>query len=169
MHRLLFSAALLLALPLASGCDDALVDPDEAAVGAATPEASASRLPGADHGGRPLAATLTGEAEVPGPGDPDGSGTARVTLNVGQREVCFVLTAEDIEPATAAHIHEGEAGAAGPVAVGLEPPTDGMSSGCVADVDRDLIREILRDPSGYYVNVHNAEYPAGAIRGQLGS
>ncbi len=27
------------------------------------------------HGGRPLTATLTGAAEVPGPGDADGAGT----------------------------------------------------------------------------------------------
>ncbi|MCA1850177.1 MAG: CHRD domain-containing protein, partial [Acidobacteria bacterium] len=40
-------------------------------------------------GGRRLTATLTGAAEVPGPGDPDGTGTAVITLNQGQNEVCF--------------------------------------------------------------------------------
>jgi hypothetical protein len=52
------------------------------------------------------------------------------------------------------------------VVVGLEPPTDGSSSGCV-DVGRTLAKEILQDPSEYYVSVHNAEYEAGALRGQL--
>jgi len=67
---------------------------------------------------------------------------------------------------TAAHIHEAPAGAPGPVVVTLAPPTSGESSGCVS-ADRELIVEILRDPAAYYVNVHNAEFPAGAVRGQL--
>lgn len=118
------------------------------------------------HGGRPLETTLTGAAEVPGPGDPDGTGTARVTLNRGQNEICFALTVANIAPATAAHIHEAPAGTAGPVVVGLTAPTNGTSQGC-RTVARELIDDILKDPSQYYVNVHNAPYPAGAVRGQL--
>lgn len=118
-------------------------------------------------GGRPLAATLTGAAEVPGPGDPDGSGTARITVNVGQREICYELAVSGIAPATAAHIHEAPAGTAGPVVVPLMPPTDGMVSGC-ALVSRELAKNILKHPEEYYVNVHNVAFPAGALRGQLG-
>jgi hypothetical protein len=117
--------------------------------------------------GRPLDASLTGAAEVPGPGDPDGSGEAFFTLNQGQGEICFQLTVADIAPATAAHIHRGAEGVAGPVVVGLMPPTNGFSSGCVS-VDRELIKEIRQDPSAFYANVHNVPFPAGAIRGQLG-
>lgn len=119
-----------------------------------------------DQGGRPLSTTLTGAAEVPGPGDPDGSGTARITLNQGQGQVCFELTVEDIAPATAAHIHIGAVDVAGPVVVPLAPPTDGSSSGCIS-VDPTLIKAIRQNPENYYVNVHNAEHPAGALRGQL--
>ena len=118
-------------------------------------------------GGRKFTTTLTGAAEVPGPGDPDGSGTATIELNPGQGEVCFELTASGIAPATAAHIHVGSSDVAGPVVVGLAPPTSGSSSGCVSDVDRDLIKAIIQNPENYYVNVHNADYPAGALRGQL--
>ena len=120
-------------------------------------------------GGRPLEATLTGAAEVPGPGDPDGSGTAHITLNQGQGEVCFELTVSDITlPATAAHIHVGTAGVAGGVVVTLVPPdASGSSSGCATGVDKDLIKAIRQNPAGYYVNVHNADFPAGAVRGQL--
>jgi hypothetical protein len=118
-------------------------------------------------GGRPFSTTLAGAAEVPGPGDPDGSGSAVLTFNPGQQQVCFELTASGIEPATAAHIHEAPAGVAGPVVVGLQPPTSGSSIGCV-QADRDLIADIIKNPEEYYVNVHNAPFPAGAVRGQLG-
>ncbi|MDQ3671669.1 MAG: CHRD domain-containing protein [Actinomycetota bacterium] len=117
-------------------------------------------------GGAPLSTTLTGAAEVPGPGDPDGSGTASLTLNPGQEEICYELTVSNIAPATAAHIHEAPAGVAGSVVVGLVPPTSGSSSAC-ATADRELVLDILQNPSDYYVNVHNAPYPAGAVRGQL--
>jgi len=117
-------------------------------------------------GGRPLTTTLTGAAEVPGPGDPDGSGEALITLNQGRRLVCFQLSVADIAPATAAHIHAGAVGVAGPVVVGLTPPTSGFSSGCVS-ADPDLIKDIRQNPEEYYVNVHNAQFPPGAIRGQL--
>ena len=120
----------------------------------------------ASAGGRPFSTTLTGAEEVPGPGDPDGSGFARLTLNQGQQEICFELTVSGIEPATAAHIHIGPVGVAGPIVVGLEAPTGGSSSGCVS-VDPDLIKDIRQNPEAYYVNVHNAPFPAGALRGQL--
>ena len=121
----------------------------------------------ADDGGRPFTTALTGAAEVPGPGDPDGSGTAVLTLNPGQEEVCFELTVTGIAPATAAHIHIGGAGVAGPVVVGLTPPTSGSSSGCVVSASRELILAIMKNPENYYVNVHNPQFPAGAVRGQL--
>ena len=53
---------------------------------------------------------MTGAAEAPGPGDPDGSGTAFFTLNQGQGEICFELTVANIDPATAAHIHRAGVG-----------------------------------------------------------
>lgn len=129
--------------------------------------AAAARVGGADQGGAPLDATLTGDAEVPGPGDSDGSGEAHVSVNRGQQVVCFELEARDIEPATAAHIHRGTADVAGPVVVTLAPPTDGSASGCVQDVDPDLLEELLETPEAFYVNVHNEDFPAGALRGQL--
>ena len=128
--------------------------------------ASAAKLGVADQGGRQLTTTLTGEQEVPVPGDPDGIGFATVTVNPGQGVLCYELSVSGIAPATAAHIHEAPPGVAGPVVVELLPPTDGSSGGCV-DVGRALAKEILQDPADYYVNVHNTEFPGGALRGQL--
>ncbi len=120
----------------------------------------------AQDGGRKFETMLSGAAEVPGPGDTDGSGTASVTVNAGQRQLCFKLSVSSIAAATAAHVHIGGKTVAGPVSVGLTAPTDGKSSGCVT-ITRDLAQAIIKDPANYYVNVHNAEFPAGAVRGQL--
>ena len=111
-----------------------------------------------------LEAKMTGEKEVPGPGDPNGIGHADV--KVYKAKVCYTLKVKRIAPATAAHIHLGLRGEAGPIVAPLKPPTDGSSSGCVA-VPRALSLELREHPGRYYVNVHNKPYPEGAIRGQL--
>ena len=122
---------------------------------------------GLSQGGAKFSATLTGAAEVPGPGDADGTGTASITINPGKSELCYDLKVSGIDSATAAHIHTGSATQAGPVSIGLTAPTSGSSSGCVT-IARDLADAIRKSPQAYYVNVHNAAFPAGAIRGQLG-
>lgn len=120
-------------------------------------------------GGTILTATLTGAAEAPGPGDPDGTGQATIRLTRGEGRLCYQLTANAVTlPASAAHIHVGAAGIAGGIVVPLSPPdATGASSGCVG-VSRALGANILDNPAGYYVNVHTADYPSGAVRGQLG-
>ena len=122
--------------------------------------------PGASASGKVtmLAASLRGAKEVPGPGDPDGRGRAFVRLAGGK--ACFVLEWTKINAPIAAHIHVGPVGVAGPVVVPLAPPTNGSASAC-AEVDRELALAILKRPADYYVNVHNADFPAGAVRGQL--
>jgi hypothetical protein len=126
----------------------------------------------ADDGGRPLSAALTGAAEVPGPGDPDASGSASVRLNPGQGEVCFEISWADVDGEVfASHIHVGTADVAGPVVVTLFTGSfggTGSQSACVQDVDRELIRAIARNPEGYYVNLHSLpDFAGGAIRGLL--
>ncbi len=121
----------------------------------------------ADNSGAPRSTSLNGFEEVPGPADPDGSGVALITLNVGKGRVCWELSVTGIDPATAAHIHRAPAGIAGPVVVPLSPPTSGTSSGCREGVNPVLVQEIIDLPESFYVNVHNAPFPAGALRGQL--
>ena len=117
-------------------------------------------------GGRPITITLTGAAEVPGPGDPDGTGTARLTFNPGKNQVCYELAVDKIAPASGAHIHSGAAGKAGPPIISLAPPANGLSKEC-APLEQEKIMDILKNPGNYYVNVHNSEFPNGALRGQL--
>jgi hypothetical protein len=109
---------------------------------------------------------LGGASEVPGPGDPDGRGFAEISIVGRFDRLCYELTALNIEPATAAHIHRGAAGSAGPPVVVLDAPSDGESTGCLR-LEPGLAEEIERNPAAFYVNVHDAAFPNGAIRGQL--
>ena len=112
-------------------------------------------------------ATLTGAAEVPNPGDTDGSGRAAIAFQADV-DVCFTITASNITlPAAAAHIHEGGPGVAGPIVVPLQPPdASGRVEGCTTG-DRDVLSRIMANPAGFYVNVHTTDFPGGAVRGQL--
>jgi len=114
-----------------------------------------------------LAVTMTGIQEVPGPGDPDGSGTVEVRVTPTASQICWNLYARGIAPATAAHIHRGAAGVAGPPVVTLTTPDAAGRSQSCATIDPGLAREIAMRGFDFYVNVHNAAHPAGAIRGQL--
>jgi hypothetical protein len=119
-------------------------------------------------GGTVLTATLKGSNEVP-PADPDGSGTGTFRMIRGAALICYQLSVKDILlPATGAHIHVGAAGVNGPIVVPLTAPdASGSAAGC-AVTTRALVAAILDNPAGYYANVHTTDFPAGAIRGQLG-
>jgi hypothetical protein len=117
-----------------------------------------------DQGGAKFKTSLTGAAEIP-TGDPDGSGTAVITVNPGRSRICWTINWQGIDAPTAAHIHIGLAGTAPANNVVL--PLSPIASGC-ASVTRTLADAIRKSPASYYVNVHNANYPAGALRGQLG-
>lgn len=99
---------------------------------------------------------------VPNQGDLDGSGTARLWVNPGKSRVCWKIRVAKVDPISAAHIHVGSSTTTGPVVVPLNPYTGGCTT-----VTRDLALALIKSPGSYYVNVHNAPYPAGALRGQL--
>ena len=110
---------------------------------------------------------LGGAAEVP-TGDPDGSGYSIVAVSGTAFQ--FFYSTTNINQATAAHIHRGLPGVAGPVVVGFGTPSIGAaSSGSINVTDANLLNEIRGNPTGFYVNVHTADFPAGAVRGQAGT
>jgi hypothetical protein len=77
--------------------------------------------------------------------------------------ICTDLEVRQIEPATLAHIHRG---AAGPAVVNLDPPDDNDSDDCDEAPDA-LVDEIRRNPGAFFVDVHTADFPNGAIGGTL--
>lgn len=107
-----------------------------------------------------LTATLSGA----GSADPDGTGAFAADVDADAGDFCYTLTVAKIAKPTMAHVHTGAAGSNGPpvITVGVT----GASDECVA-VEPDVLKAIVANPAGYYVNVHTADFPAGAIRGQL--
>lgn len=111
-----------------------------------------------------LSATLDGASETKG-GHPDGSGSFEAELDAESGDLCYVLAVADIGDVMAAHIHAGAAGKDGKPVVTIEVTGEDEDL-CVA-VEPDALKPIIAAPSGYYVNVHTKDFPAGAIRGQL--
>jgi hypothetical protein len=156
--------SIVTTLLLAAGCERAETPPaPDASVPPAEPQV---QEPAPTNGAPSSDITLSGAEEVPGPGDPDGTGTAKVTLDPAKGEVCYELMVQNVDKPNAAHIHSGAAGQPGPPVVNLDPPAEGSSKGC-ATVDAKVITDIQQNPANYHVNVHNAEFPGGAVRGQL--
>ena len=111
-------------------------------------------------------ATLTGANEVGG-GDPDGYGRAEISVTDGFGQVCWeIKDVTGIDAPTAAHIHFGRAGTNGPPVFTLERSNEGRWQGC-KDAREWTQNRLQGNPADFYVNVHNAAYPNGAIRGQL--
>ncbi len=111
-------------------------------------------------------AVLTGANEVGG-GDPDGYARAEVSITDEFGKVCYeVKDVRGIGPVTAAHIHHGRAGVNGPPVLTLTKSDRGEWQGCKNGSEWTQDR-IAGNPQDFYVNLHTAEYPNGAIRGQL--
>ena len=159
-HRSRLVLSTLVALAAVAGSAQA----QEHDTTAATHDSTMQMDMGAIQSGDTLKATLAGADEVPGPGDSTATGTATVTLSQGQ--VCYALSVSGLDSPTAAHIHKGASGKAGPIVVPLEAPQNGSATGC-AKASADVIADIRSNPADYYVNVHNSAHPKGAIRGQL--
>jgi hypothetical protein len=115
-----------------------------------------------------LQANMSGAQETD-PGDPNGTGTAKLRLDRAKKRVCFTIRVRNIDDVVAAHIHRGGRGVAGGIEVDLiaSPEPGERFTGCTNGVARRLIGEILDKPRRFYVNVHTEAFPGGAVRGQL--
>jgi hypothetical protein len=119
-----------------------------------------------------LFAAMNGKKEVDSQGnkntgDKDGAGT--FTALVEGKRLCFGITVRNLDGPVAAHIHSGGANKAGPVVIPLTQPSGGnpgASSGCV-NITSAQSKALLKNPKGFYANVHTQPFPNGAVRGQL--
>ena len=102
-----------------------------------------------------------------GASDRGGSGLAAITIN--GTSVTFSILVKGIGPPTVAHIHKAAAGVSGPVVIDFLTPvfTNGFATGTVTG-GAAVVADLLQNPTDYYVNVHTAASPSGALRGQLG-
>lgn len=163
MRKRSMGAWVIAALALVMvGCSDEAEEVEETAREVAT--SVAERVESATQ----LSATLSGPEEVPTAGDPDGTGTATVDLDVTARKLCYEVAVQKIDRPVGMHIHEGERGESGDIVVALTTPTasETTTKGC-ADVDATLVGKLVANPGDFYVNVHTDTYPQGAVRGQL--
>jgi hypothetical protein len=116
-----------------------------------------------------LEAKMSGKQEVPGPGDHKGKGEAQLLVNTKKQKVCFLFE-YDIPSGTAnaGHIHKGAKGEEGKIVVELFTSEQASPvEDCVKVEKERLLKRIAKTPGNYYVNLHNQQFPDGAIRGQL--
>ena len=142
----------------------------------------------AGHTNTILHATLDGSSEVAEEGDRSslvgdatGTGEAYVFgIDGDETTLCYTLFVSGVQlvpvgDGMAARIHEGAMGENGPVVAALAGPEDGNAGDCLTEGEEGkfptgesgIVQRILNNPSDFYVNVHNPQFPAGAVRGQL--
>jgi CHRD domain len=129
-------------------------------------------------------AYLNGRAEIGedgrrGAGDPDASGTAVFQIVDGQT-ISYGFTLDNTDTPQIVHIHRGAPDVNGPPVIAFanvpkdangQPAGDpGASSGTktlTTPEEIAALKRIRKNPRNYYVNMHTAEFPDGAVRGQL--
>lgn len=125
-------------------------------------------------GGTLLAASLRGANEVPVAGGPavgDKDGAAVEFIKVKGDKVSVAVTWRGTGKPTMLHIHQGAKGTNGGVKVDftdlLKKSKRHSVTGTVKVEDHDLLAALTSDPGSFYANLHTAEFPGGAVRGQL--
>jgi CHRD domain-containing protein len=117
---------------------------------------------------------MNGANEVPGPGDPDGAASGTITLDDVTGQISWSFIYSNLGPVSDMHIHGpgGSAGSAAGVFVGLGAATTGGAGTLINSTTTTPanVAAIFANPTDFYVNIHtNPGFPAGAVRGQLGT
>lgn len=114
-------------------------------------------------------------------GDPNGKGIGYVFgIDGDPTTLCYSLLTQNIQlvpvgSGMMAHIHEGKRDTNGPVVAVLAGPEDSNAADCLTEgemgkfptEETGIVQRILDNPAEFYINIHNPEFPAGAIRGNL--
>jgi hypothetical protein len=128
---------------------------------------------------------MTGQKEVtagglPNQGDLNGSAIGTITLDAGSGgstatfSFNLALSGLPTPPATDFHIHTGAANTAGSILIpfgvntaGGDTLTQTQFSGSRSGLNSANMSAVLANPAGFYVNIHNGEFPGGAVRDQV--
>lgn len=138
----------------------------------AIPASAHEPSPTLDAGDGHFTIQLSG-AEIPGRGDSDGQGTAKLDFDRQKQTACLGITWSKLRgDVTALHLHAGARGSEGPISIPFFndqhfPGAQHTFSGC-AHSSPDQTNAVINNPAGFYLNVHSIQFPDGAIRGQLG-
>lgn len=147
---------------------------------------------GADLAGAGFVAVLNGQQQVPDPVDSSGGGIVGFRVNESGDGLLYLFALAGLEDVTQAHTHLGARGNNGPVTAfllkfteavdgsggGTPFTTDGLyqefglvtASDVVGPIEGDFraLIESMQDGEAY-VNVHTVAFPAGEVRGQVGT
>jgi len=115
---------------------------------------------------------MTGAQVAPGPGDPDGTASGTISLDDATGAISWSFSYANIDAPTLMHIHgpDAPAGTSAGVFIGLGVATTGGPGtlvGALVHGNLAQVAQILASPETFYVNIHNASFGAGAVRGQV--
>ena len=120
-------------------------------------------------------AEMNGAQETPAN---NGKATGRAELTLDGTKLQFSVEVKDLSgPPTAAHIHVGPSGVAGPPVYTFQlkskDPTGSVAEGTIdltkdasSGVSGDSLKTLLNNGNAY-INVHTKNFPGGEVRGQV--
>lgn len=117
---------------------------------------------------------------VPNQGDVDGTAIGTIFFdngtgagNTGSAVINLTLSNLDVGviDLTGHHIHQAPSTTTGPIVIDFGDPdtirSGSILSGTITGLPAATITSLLGSPTGFYYNLHNAQFPGGAVRSQL--